>query len=127
MSNLWIDYANILFNTMLLSASISHLLLHHLIRTKRSLARDNKHAVEKEQVIKMLRTVVQIAAEHRMPFNTVGPCKSILSESVLRAVVAVAEHAEDPFKGICIQTLAEIRKRRLFFLLLSDAQLCTNF
>lgn len=31
-----------------------------------------------------------------------------LTQPVMRAVVAVAENAEDPFKAICVQTLAEI-------------------
>lgn len=33
-----------------------------------------------------------------------------LTQPVMRAVVAVAENAEDPFKAICVQTLAEIRE-----------------
>ena len=32
-----------------------------------------------------------------------------LSEAVMRSIVAVAEHAEDPFRLICIEILAEIR------------------
>lgn len=28
----------------------------------------------------------------------------------MRALIAVAEHTEDPFKPICLQTLTEIRR-----------------
>ncbi|KAG1761147.1 Rapamycin-insensitive companion of mTOR, N-terminal domain-containing protein, partial [Suillus occidentalis] len=31
-----------------------------------------------------------------------------LSEPIMRAFVAVAEHAEDPFRPVCVQTLAEM-------------------
>lgn len=37
-----------------------------------------------------------------------GPGVVPISETVMRAIVAVAEHPEDPFRLICIQTLAEI-------------------
>ena len=32
-----------------------------------------------------------------------------LSETVVRSVIAVAEHTEDPFRLVCIETLTEIR------------------
>lgn len=73
----------------------------------RSLLRDNKHAVEKEQVIKLIRAVVEVGTlrdSGAMSGTGVIP----LSETVMRAVIAVAEHAEDPFRPIFIQTLAEI-------------------
>ncbi|KAI6044824.1 Rapamycin-insensitive companion of mTOR, middle domain-containing protein [Pisolithus marmoratus] len=60
----------------------------------KSLARDNIFSVEREQVIKLIRAIVDIAAEKRDP--------------VMRAFIAVAEHAEDPFRSICVQTLAEM-------------------
>lgn len=40
--------------------------------------------------------------------TTSGPGTIPLSETVMRSVIAVAEHPEDPFRLICIQTLAEI-------------------
>jgi rapamycin-insensitive companion of mTOR len=66
--------------------------------------------VEKEQVIKLIRTIVEIGAERRESPLAAGAGIVPLSESVMRAVVAVAEHAEDPFRPICVQTLAEIRE-----------------
>jgi large subunit ribosomal protein L17e len=72
------------------------------------LNRDNKHTVEKEQAIKLIRTIVEIGTITRDCRTTGGPGKVPLSEPVMRAFIAVAEHAEDPFRPICIQTLAEI-------------------
>ncbi|KIJ64502.1 hypothetical protein HYDPIDRAFT_175469 [Hydnomerulius pinastri MD-312] len=74
----------------------------------KSLARDNKHAVEREQVIKLIRTVVDIVSEKRDRRGNTGATSVPLSEPIMRAFVAVAEHAEDPFRPICIQTLAEM-------------------
>ncbi|TFK40828.1 Rapamycin-insensitive companion of mTOR, N-term-domain-containing protein [Crucibulum laeve] len=72
----------------------------------RSLHRDTKHAVEKEQVIKLIRTIVEVGTVRSDSPNTGGVVP--LSEIVMRAVIAVAEHAEDPFRLICVQTLTEI-------------------
>ncbi|KAL4262714.1 RICTOR family protein [Pleurotus pulmonarius] len=72
----------------------------------KSLSRDNKYTIEKEQVIKLIRSIVEVGSIRR---DSVGRRGSVpLSESVMRAVVAVAEYAEDPFRSICVQTLAEI-------------------
>ena len=76
----------------------------------RSLSRDNKFAVEKEQVIKLIRAIVQIGAEQRTPYNAASASRVPLSEPVLRAFIAVAEHVEEPFRQICVLTLAEIRE-----------------
>ncbi|KAJ6559137.1 Rapamycin-insensitive companion of mTOR, N-term-domain-containing protein [Mycena vulgaris] len=74
----------------------------------KSLTRDNKHTMEKEQVIKLIRTIVEVGTV-RNEFPGAGGCGTVpLSGAVMRAFVAVAEHAEDPFRPICIQTLAEI-------------------
>ncbi|KAJ3921151.1 Rapamycin-insensitive companion of mTOR, N-term-domain-containing protein [Lentinula edodes] len=69
----------------------------------RSLHRDNKFAVEKEQVIKLIRSIVGVGT-----VSNGGPEGVPLSEPVLRAFIAVAEQADDPFRFICIQTLAEL-------------------
>ncbi|KAJ7600701.1 Rapamycin-insensitive companion of mTOR, N-term-domain-containing protein [Mycena floridula] len=84
----------------------------------RSLTRDNKHAVEKEQVIKLIRTIVEVGTVRRESGNGGGPGTVPLSEPVMRAFIAVAEHVEDPFRPICIQSLAEI--------LLIDIDLCAR-
>jgi len=76
----------------------------------RSLSRDNKFTVEKEQVIKLIRAIVQIGAEQRAPYNATTTSRVPLSEPVLRAFIAVAEHVDEPFRQICVLTLAEIRE-----------------
>jgi rapamycin-insensitive companion of mTOR len=73
----------------------------------RSLLRDNKHAVEKEQVVKLVRAVVEVGTLRDSGARS-GTGVIPLSETVMRAVIAVAEHADDPFRPIFIQTLAEI-------------------
>lgn len=72
--------------------------------------RDNKHAVEKEQAVKLIRTIVEIGSQRRDSPSVPGFGTVPLSEPVMRALVAVAEHVEDPFRPICVQTLAEIRR-----------------
>ncbi|KAJ7644182.1 Rapamycin-insensitive companion of mTOR, N-term-domain-containing protein [Roridomyces roridus] len=74
----------------------------------RSLTRDNKFVMEKEQVIKLIRTVVEVGTVRNDSGGSTGSRKVPLSGAVMRAFVAVAEHTEDPFRSICIQTLAEI-------------------
>ena len=71
------------------------------------MSRDNKFAIEKEQVIKLIRAIVQIGAERRTPWNTQAS-RVPLREPVLRAFIAVAEHVDEPFRQICVLTLAEI-------------------
>ena len=73
------------------------------------MSRDNKFVVEKEQVIKLIRAIVQIGAEQRTPFKATAGRVS-LPEPVLRAFIAVAEHVDEPFRQICVLTLAEICK-----------------
>ncbi|KAF7965609.1 hypothetical protein HWV62_33461 [Athelia sp. TMB] len=73
----------------------------------KSLTRDNKHAVEKEQVIKLIRAVVTVSRERKSIIGT-GPVTVPISDCVMRALVAVADYPEDPFRSVCIQTLAEI-------------------
>lgn len=76
----------------------------------KSLSRDSKYAVEKEQVIKLIRAIVEIGSERRRP-GAANACASgavPLSSAVMRAVIAVAESTDDPFRPICLQTLTEI-------------------
>lgn len=47
-----------------------------------------------------------------------------LSEAVMRALIAVAEQPEDPFRPICIQTIAEIRKSIHSFPQMTGLTLC---
>ncbi|KAH9912683.1 Rapamycin-insensitive companion of mTOR, middle domain-containing protein [Epithele typhae] len=74
----------------------------------KTLSRDNKHSVEKEQAVKLIRAVVEIGSERYAPHTAVGSGTVPLSDAVMRAMIAVAESPDDPFKSICLQTLTEI-------------------
>jgi large subunit ribosomal protein L17e len=73
------------------------------------LTRDNKYAAEKEQAIKLIRTIIEVGTIHRDSAVSSGAAVVPVSDVVLRSVVAVAEHLDDPFRPICIETLTEIR------------------
>ena len=64
--------------------------------------------MEKEQVVKLIRTIVEIGSE-RGTHAPAGQGNVPLSEAVMRAFIAVAEQPEDPFRPICLETLLEIR------------------
>lgn len=84
----------------------------------KSLSRDGKYAMEKEQVIKLIRAIVEIGSERRRP-GAANACASgavPLSSAVMRSVIAVAESTDDPFRAICLQTLTEICEPILFSL-----------
>ena len=74
----------------------------------RTLALDIKHTVEREQAIKLIRTIVAKGSQKRG--STHASCAGAipLSERVMRAFIAVAEQPDDPFRSIAIQTLTEI-------------------
>ncbi|KAH7915441.1 Rapamycin-insensitive companion of mTOR, middle domain-containing protein [Hygrophoropsis aurantiaca] len=85
----------------------------------KSLVRDNKHVIEKEQVIKLIRSIVDIISDRERDYrrdrerrSSTGSEMGVniipLSEPVMRAFVAVAEHSEDPFRSVCVLTLAEM-------------------
>ncbi|ORY70006.1 Rapamycin-insensitive companion of mTOR, N-term-domain-containing protein [Pseudomassariella vexata] len=72
-----------------------------------SLAKDRKADVEREQALKFVRAFLDVKDGVRE-----------VSRAVVRTIAAVAEHAEDRLRPICIETLAEI--------LLRDAALLTS-
>ncbi|KZT18431.1 hypothetical protein NEOLEDRAFT_1125374 [Neolentinus lepideus HHB14362 ss-1] len=74
----------------------------------KSLARDNKHAVEKEQVVKLIRAIVEIGSTKSGSSGNSGSGSVPLSDGVMRAFIATAEQPDDPLRLICIETLAEI-------------------
>ena len=80
------------------------------ITVSRSFARENKHAIEREQVVKLVRTIVEIGSERSSPFASAGLGRVPLTEPIMRAMISVAEHAEDSLRLICCETLVEIRK-----------------
>ncbi|GJJ15545.1 hypothetical protein Clacol_009823 [Clathrus columnatus] len=81
----------------------------------RTLARDNKHHLEKEQAILLVRAMINISNSIFERHAGAG-CGSIpISEAIIRAVLAIAEHPEEPFRGICLVTLAEILDVELMY------------
>ena len=66
--------------------------------------------MEREQAIKLIRTIIEVGTT-RKTGGVSGPASGRvhLSEAVMRAFIAVAEHPEDPFRPIALQTLTEIR------------------
>lgn len=65
-----------------------------------SLAKDRKADVEREQALKFVRTFLDVKDGVRE-----------ISRALVRAIVSVAEHAEDRLRPICIETLAEVLLR----------------
>lgn len=55
-----------------------------------------------------MRAIIEIGTIRRESTTIGGSGIVPLSEAILRALIAVAEQLEDPFRPICIQTLAEI-------------------
>ncbi|KAI1757771.1 Rapamycin-insensitive companion of mTOR, N-term-domain-containing protein [Xylaria castorea] len=65
-----------------------------------SLAKDRKADVEREQALKFVRAFLDVKDGVRE-----------ISRALVRAIVSVAEHAEDRLRPICIETLAEVLLR----------------
>jgi rapamycin-insensitive companion of mTOR len=64
----------------------------------RALVRDSQQDYEREQALKLIRAFVDNEALAYVP------------QSVVRALVAIAEQASDKLRNICLETLAEICK-----------------
>ncbi|KAG8763716.1 hypothetical protein FRC11_013592 [Ceratobasidium sp. 423] len=84
---------------------------YYLVRT---FSRDSKHGIEKESALKLIRKIVEVGssyptkAEVTSKGKTVGTGCVPVSEAVIRALIAVADHPEDPLRFLCLLTLAEI-------------------
>jgi len=71
---------------------------HHFdIFIVRSLTRDQRYDVEREQALKLIRSLVDIP-------GTVD----LIPQSVIRIVIAIAEQSEEKFRNICIETICEL-------------------
>ncbi|KIM25763.1 hypothetical protein M408DRAFT_203761 [Serendipita vermifera MAFF 305830] len=83
----------------------------------RSLSRDNKHIAEKEQVLLLVRALIDVGSERRSPSACAGCSTVPLRENIVRALVSLAEHEEDTnvLRWPAVEMLAEI--------LLLDAEL----
>ncbi|KAL5482443.1 hypothetical protein ACEPAI_9037 [Sanghuangporus weigelae] len=74
----------------------------------KSLSRDNKYAAEREQALKFIRAIIDLGSDRRGTHMFAGLGRVPLSEPVMRALIAIAEHPEDPLRQICCETLVEI-------------------
>ncbi|QRV77606.1 STE16 protein [Ceratobasidium sp. AG-Ba] len=74
-------------------------------------ARDSKHGIEKESALLLIRKIVEVGSNSRTESTTkpgLGPRHAAVSEAVVRALIAIADHPDDPLRHICLLTLAEI-------------------
>ncbi|CCO31383.1 Protein ste16 [Rhizoctonia solani AG-1 IB] len=84
---------------------------YYLVRT---FSRDNKHGIEKESALKLIRKIVEVGSRHPNKADAASKGKAVgtgcvpVSEAVIRALIAVADHPEDPFRFLCLLTLSEI-------------------
>lgn len=65
-----------------------------------SLVKESKASVEREQALKFVRAFLDVKD---------GTLE--LSKPVIRVIVAIADHSDDPMRNICVLTLAEILVR----------------
>lgn len=56
---------------------------------------------------------MEVGTTHRDSPVSSGVAVIAISDAVLRAITAVAENIDDPFRTICIETLTEIRESLL--------------
>ncbi|KAF8606948.1 hypothetical protein BDV93DRAFT_331061 [Ceratobasidium sp. AG-I] len=84
---------------------------YYLVRT---FSRDNKHGIEKESALNLIRKIVEVGSKHPTKADVSNKGKGVpagcvpISEAVIRALIAVADHPEDPLRFVCLMTLAEI-------------------
>ncbi|CAE6461428.1 unnamed protein product [Rhizoctonia solani] len=84
---------------------------YYLVRT---FSRDNKHGIEKESALKLIRKIVEVGSSYPTKAEVTSKGKAVgtgcvpVSEAVIRALIAVADHPEDPLRFLCLLTLAEI-------------------
>jgi rapamycin-insensitive companion of mTOR len=87
----------------------------------RTFTRDAKHLTEKTQCLKLVRSLLSLSTViSPASSSSSGRGRIPLSDAIVRTLVSVAENADDAFKGICLETLAEIGECRLLSLYTSD-------
>ncbi|RKP22381.1 Rapamycin-insensitive companion of mTOR, N-term-domain-containing protein [Syncephalis pseudoplumigaleata] len=65
-----------------------------------SMTRDQRYEWEREQAIKLIRVCVEVPRG-----------AEIIPESILRAMVAIAEQVDDVYRNLCLETLCELAVR----------------
>lgn len=82
----------------------NHMLpFHHLRHSIRALARDTKYESEREQAIKLVRGFVDQPE-----------LAKTIPDTVIKSIIAVAEHVEDKLRNISIETLCELGTKLTF-------------
>lgn len=74
----------------------------YLIRT---LLRDRKSVMEKEQALKLIRAVLEL--NHKSSGSSAAP-RRIIGHGVVRALVAASEPTDEPMRNVYLETLTEM-------------------
>ena len=70
------------------------------LTSSRSLTKERKADVEREQALKFVRAFIDVKGGTAM-----------IARAIVRTIAAVAEHSEDRLRSMCLETLAEIMVR----------------
>ncbi|GAA5902766.1 TORC2 complex subunit TSC11 [Sporobolomyces salmoneus] len=82
----------------------------------RSLGRDSKHDLEKEQALRLIRRILELSTTLAAPPDSTSPSDSLQDHerlhshlvAVLRGVVAIAEQPEEKLRLASLETLGEL-------------------
>lgn len=87
-----------------------------MLADSRTLSRDIKAVVEREQALLLLRAVTSLPHNDLNEFGTSHARSQLLAQKVpltdglVRAIVAIAENSQDAMWIVCMETLVEIGK-----------------
>ncbi|PWN49565.1 hypothetical protein IE53DRAFT_388192 [Violaceomyces palustris] len=77
----------------------------------RSLVRDGRFEAEKEQALKLVRSIMELGASRTVnaaPDRFTTDLNDLIGSGVVRTIAAVAENSEDKLRHLCLETLAEL-------------------
>jgi hypothetical protein len=74
----------------------------------RSIMRDNRSIIEKEQALKLIRAIMDVQYAGDIGGVNTKHGDSCLNTSVVRAMVAAAEHSDDKLSSVFLETLVEL-------------------
>jgi rapamycin-insensitive companion of mTOR len=67
----------------------------------RTLLRDSRFDVEKEQALKLIRSIMEYGSQDESQ-------EDLISVGVIRALIAASEHGEETLRHLYVETLAEL-------------------
>lgn len=70
--------------------------------------RDDRHITEKEQALKLMRAIMDVQYAGDIGGVNTNHGDSCLNTSVVRAMVAAAEHTDDKLSSVYLETLVEL-------------------